>query len=574
MELLTKEKTLTECETCGTIFIEQDLWRQLKRVRMPVFYGDKRSYQSWKAAFLACIDAAPATAEYKLLQLRQYVAGEALNTINGLGQSAQAYQVAKERLERKFGGKRRQVLIHFEELEHFPQIRVGNPNDLEQFADLLDNAVLKLQELGKHHELGDGFLYITLQRKLPQYMLASYHRWFYENRVSESVIALKTWINQESDFQTIANETIHGFICTSADFHISKNEEPRTFFGETLNTRSVQEKILCSLCGANHCIWKCQKYLQKSVPERWKFAKLLRLCYRCLAEGHLGNICPKSRQCGKNGCQKLHHRLLHTTDHFPDVARSSAGDQSQIETNFAANAVPKNSPPGPVTQIGDAITFGTEGKSKNKQTLTAVTYTTYSSKSWKRSQSREKSKSMERSKSRKRSQSWEELKSMERSKTRERSKSMERSKSWEISKSRERPKSKKRSQSRERSKTRGTSMSMERSKTRKRPKSRERSKSKERSKDRENSKSSKRSKSLVRSKSRDRGETKKRWKSNERAKFTKSLKGRGPRLRREPAYSWLFTRKWEEVAQGYTMHKSKLPSKLLSSRSGYCTSAK
>ena len=100
---------------------------------MPVFYGDKWSYQSGKAAFLACIDAA--TAEYKLLQLQQYVAGEALNTINGLGHSAQAYQVAKERLERKFGGKRRQVLINFEDLEHFPQIRVGNPNDLEQFAE-------------------------------------------------------------------------------------------------------------------------------------------------------------------------------------------------------------------------------------------------------------------------------------------------------------------------------------------------------------------------------------------------------------------------------------------------------
>ena len=78
MELQTKEKTFTECETCGTISIEQDLWKQLKHVRMPVFYGVKPSYQSWKAAFLACIDAAPATAKYKLLQLQQYVAGEAM----------------------------------------------------------------------------------------------------------------------------------------------------------------------------------------------------------------------------------------------------------------------------------------------------------------------------------------------------------------------------------------------------------------------------------------------------------------------------------------------------------------
>ena len=77
MELLTKENTFT----CGTMSIKQDLWRQLKHVRMPVFYVDKRSYQSWKAAFLACIDAALAAAEYKLLQLRQYVAGKHLKQL-------------------------------------------------------------------------------------------------------------------------------------------------------------------------------------------------------------------------------------------------------------------------------------------------------------------------------------------------------------------------------------------------------------------------------------------------------------------------------------------------------------
>ena len=35
--------------------IEQDLWKQLKRIQIPVFSGDKRNDQSWKAEFLACI---------------------------------------------------------------------------------------------------------------------------------------------------------------------------------------------------------------------------------------------------------------------------------------------------------------------------------------------------------------------------------------------------------------------------------------------------------------------------------------------------------------------------------------
>ena len=41
-----------EPETNTDQSIGQDLGRQLKRVKIPVFDGDKRKYQSWKAAFL------------------------------------------------------------------------------------------------------------------------------------------------------------------------------------------------------------------------------------------------------------------------------------------------------------------------------------------------------------------------------------------------------------------------------------------------------------------------------------------------------------------------------------------
>ena len=67
--------------------------------------------KTWEAA---CVDQAPATAEYKLLQLRQCLAGEALRAVKSLGHSATAYQTAKERLDRKFGGQRRQIALYLE----------------------------------------------------------------------------------------------------------------------------------------------------------------------------------------------------------------------------------------------------------------------------------------------------------------------------------------------------------------------------------------------------------------------------------------------------------------------------
>ena len=100
-----------------------DLWKQLRRVTIPVFNGEKSNYESWKAAFMACIGKAPATPEYNLLQLRQCMSGEALRTIQNLGHSAATYEVAKARLERKFGGQRRKVALHLEQIERIKPIR-------------------------------------------------------------------------------------------------------------------------------------------------------------------------------------------------------------------------------------------------------------------------------------------------------------------------------------------------------------------------------------------------------------------------------------------------------------------
>ena len=101
----SNDATFKPTASSTTTSMGQDLWMQLKRVQIPVFPDDKRTYQSWKAAIIACIDSAPATGEYKLLQLRQYLLGEALAVIENLGHSSSAYEAAKERLERKYGGK-------------------------------------------------------------------------------------------------------------------------------------------------------------------------------------------------------------------------------------------------------------------------------------------------------------------------------------------------------------------------------------------------------------------------------------------------------------------------------------
>ena len=353
---------------CDTPSIGQDLWRQLKRVQIPVFSGDKKNYQSWKAAFLACIDSAPATGEYKLLQLRQYLSGEALKAIENLGHSAVAYEAAKERLERKFGGERRQIAIYIEELENFRQIRMGNAKDLEQFADLLDIAIINLQESNQHHELGNGSLYTRLQRKLPQAMVANFHRWIYDNKLTQSVTTLRKWVILESEFQTVASETVHGVTDQVSGVQTthsrSGQKQARTFFGNSKDNRAKKTQN-CQACGADHRIWACQAFKQKNNSERWDIAKRSQLCFRCLADGHSGKSCPRSRQCGLNGCEELHHRLLHRTSQETEqkAVDQKGTDSADVMTTDRTS--------------GEQVTSGSEGNKRLQQTtMTASNVTT------------------------------------------------------------------------------------------------------------------------------------------------------------------------------------------------------
>lgn len=346
--------------------IGQDLWKQLKRVTIPVFSGDKRTYQNWKAAFMACIDKAPATAEYKLLQLRQCLSGEALKAIESLGHSAAAYEAAKDRLERKFGGQRRQIALYLEEIDSFRPVRYGNSKDLEKYADLLDIAVVNLKEANRLEELKDGLLYMKLQKKLPASMLTYYHRWIFENHKTESVEVLREWVIREAEFQTKALETVQG-LTGKVETRSNTRGMSHTFFGRSSSGGRIESQIgnrICKVCSKQHGVWACKEFKELEIPKRWDCAKRLKLCFRCLGEGHVGQYCYRTRVCGLNGCQEVHHRLLHQVENKSSddsvnehKQGKSQGDKCHQEKNV--NQLPSTTRKNIVTP--------TEGESEQKE---------------------------------------------------------------------------------------------------------------------------------------------------------------------------------------------------------------
>ena len=93
--------------------------------------------------------------------------GEARETIRGLGYTQVAYEAAKKRPVRKYGGNRRQIQSHLDELKRMKPLKEDDVKELEKFADILERAVINLKENGRPSDLEGGTLYTILLEPYP-----------------------------------------------------------------------------------------------------------------------------------------------------------------------------------------------------------------------------------------------------------------------------------------------------------------------------------------------------------------------------------------------------------------------
>ena len=163
---------------------------------------------------------------------------------------------------------------------------------------------MNLTDAKQEAELGNGSLYITLQRKFNKNLLAKYKQWICDSRTSEDVNALREFIDRESEFMMAASETKAGVLKDG-----TKRE--RTFLTEEDHSSKKKPTKKCKLCREHHGLWECENFKKMTANERWDVATEHKLCFRCLSDGHRGESCFRSKTCGINGCRSHHHWMLH-----------------------------------------------------------------------------------------------------------------------------------------------------------------------------------------------------------------------------------------------------------------------
>ena len=288
--------------------------RNLKALRVPKFDENKATFEEFWCLFESLVDKSSEPVNIKMARFRECLSGRALEAIRGLGVSEAEYNEAKEIIQSKFGGERRQLRAYMEELEKTQPLRNNDIASFDRFTDLVRVTVAKLKAEGREAELGEGSLHGQLVKKLSNQQVESYSRWLNMHSKTPSVTNLCDWLKKEVAIKMEAAEMAHGLEqkpLGDSPFKRGNGSRYRTFFTE-VDKKSSQQRPPCLFCGQNsHPIWYCKKYEALAVDERWKTAKEKALCFRCLSKDHHGKDCRRTGRCGIDGCSLSHHHLLH-----------------------------------------------------------------------------------------------------------------------------------------------------------------------------------------------------------------------------------------------------------------------
>ena len=283
---------------------------RLKGVPLPKFSGeDKTDYESWKAAFMSMVDLLDIPVGEKMLRLQNSLTGKALALVKDLGFSMSAYERAKVKLDKKYGGERRLQIKHLTTLRGWPKVRPRNLEDMEEFQAVLERVMIALQDSGPGRELQGQNLNLTAKEKLAEEDVQAYKHWLLDRSLEDNFQTLVEWVELRVQIMEESKEETRGLVKktdrqTEERKSANRNERTRA---RGFHARSKPRNCIVSTCKEDHPPWVCKAFKGLPVQQRKELISNAGRCYRCLAAGHQSRDCPNARRCGVEECQSTNH---------------------------------------------------------------------------------------------------------------------------------------------------------------------------------------------------------------------------------------------------------------------------
>ena len=284
-------------------------------LKIPTFQGDVMKWAEFWELFVIAVHDNPKFAKVqKFVVLKSHLAGSALKSIQGIPVTADGYTQAVEALKERFDldDLRRETML--KDLLNMPSVR---PNDLKGMRNLIDHLsshTRALSTLGVSSDSFSSLMLPVVKDKIPESWRLEWAR-RESNDFTEFLAFLQHEIRIRDSARGRTDPAASSGDSVPMPSVTSNLNAQRTARAEGPRVASKPSTAGCGCCGRGyHRLDQCEKFRELSVEARWKSARALKTCYRCLRTGHLARAC-RDGSCAT--CGRWHHSLLHTAPAVP-----------------------------------------------------------------------------------------------------------------------------------------------------------------------------------------------------------------------------------------------------------------
>ncbi|CAK9834523.1 hypothetical protein ANTRET_LOCUS11040 [Anthophora retusa] len=239
---------------------------------------------------------------HKFYLLQNALRGPLTSITENLHASEENYLVAWNTLKQRCNKPRQIIQTHLQLLLELPEIYRETPANLRSLVEKAQVHINALKALNQPVDQWDALLVYIIVKKLDKGTRRAWERTLEDEEMPAFQQLLKFLSRQArgDELDTISDTN-------KANNHNSKiTHKTRPTHFQSHVGMHVQNQ--CPICGQNHAIYTCSKFLETNARERFELARKAKLCLNCLRNNH------QTHKCYLKGCKKCnqkHNTLLH-----------------------------------------------------------------------------------------------------------------------------------------------------------------------------------------------------------------------------------------------------------------------
>ncbi|XP_055543590.1 uncharacterized protein LOC129729131 [Wyeomyia smithii] len=306
---------------------------RLPTLSLPVFYGDRKQWNSFKDLYVSCIHEKRLKESVKLQYLLSHLDGDAKKLVSAFAITDANYIHVWQKLNEFYDKKKYTVAAIVKEFIEQSPVTVPSLVALRKLVTTSDEVIRQLKALGEEHESRDPWLIHLLLDKLDR-----------ETRVQWAQKLVDIENPKFTDFLTFlerrcdALETCASFIKKGSDT-VKKEGDRRSDTKSALSGKPIQSfhtstQLSCPNCSQAHTIYQCASFKEMAASGRREIVQKAKLCFNCLRATHVSRNCTSTTNCKM--CHQKHHTLLCQTETTSPVVAIQYADASEDSNGEAA----------------------------------------------------------------------------------------------------------------------------------------------------------------------------------------------------------------------------------------------